>query len=157
KLVAFDIHGNASAAAIVAPQGPTPVLVSRVGVDVVPGHVKITWQLGPGTDGVASVYQSTGSDWALRGQLAADASNRITFEDTEAGGRYGYRLGVRVSGQEQIGDEVWADVPAMRLAIQGISPNPAIDRVVVTFTLPQAGAATMDLLDVTGRRVSSQE
>jgi hypothetical protein len=64
---------------------------------------------------------------------------------------------VRVSGQEQIGDEVWADVPAMRLAIQGISPNPAIDRIMVTFTLPQAGAATMDLLDVTGRRVSSQD
>src|SRR5262249_37220068 len=139
KLVAFDIHGNASLAALVAPPSPTPVLVSRVGVDVAPGRVKITWQLGPDADAVASVYRSTGSDWVLRGQVAADANGRIEFVESDpVTGHVGYRLGVQVSGQERIGDEVWADVPAMRLAIQGISPNPAVDRLMVTFTLPAA-------------------
>ena len=40
---------------------------------------------------------------------------------------------------------------APRLAIR---PNPAADRAVLSFRLPQAGPATVDLFDVTGRRVA---
>lgn len=46
--------------------------------------------------------------------------------------------------------------PASRtlvFALQGASPNPVVSSAVVRFTLPVAGRASLELLDVSGRRV----
>ncbi|HET9326176.1 MAG TPA: right-handed parallel beta-helix repeat-containing protein [Candidatus Eisenbacteria bacterium] len=46
-----------------------------------------------------------------------------------------------------------------RLAIGRVAPNPLVGgrEVTVSFTLPSAGAATMEVLDAAGRRLSSRE
>ena len=38
-----------------------------------------------------------------------------------------------------------------------VSPNPARSGVWVSFTLPETGRATLELLDVSGRRVAERE
>ena len=38
-----------------------------------------------------------------------------------------------------------------------VAPNPARSGVWVSFTLPAAGAATLELLDIAGRRVAVRE
>jgi len=47
--------------------------------------------------------------------------------------------------------------PRSRLALAGMSPNPAIRNLRVAFTLASAEPASITLLDVTGRRVVSRE
>ena len=42
---------------------------------------------------------------------------------------------------------------ALRLAFEGASPNPATRELHVAFTLPVRAAATLDLIDIAGRRV----
>jgi PKD repeat protein len=44
-----------------------------------------------------------------------------------------------------------------QLALDGLHPNPATGPFTVWFTLPSAAAATLDVLDVSGRRVVSRE
>src|SRR5262249_46266696 len=39
------------------------------------------------------------------------------------------------------------------LALEGANPNPAFESVSAWFTLPDPGPATLDLIDVSGRRV----
>jgi hypothetical protein len=47
--------------------------------------------------------------------------------------------------------------PALDLALEGARPNPATDgRLVVWFTLPADGPATVELLDLAGRKVSAR-
>jgi len=51
------------------------------------------------------------------------------------------------------------DAPAggLRLALEPVQPNPARALGRVTFTLPSDRSATLEVLDVTGRRVAAQE
>jgi hypothetical protein len=41
-----------------------------------------------------------------------------------------------------------------RLELRSITPNPAVDGLVIRFALPAGGRASLDLLDVTGRKVA---
>lgn len=49
------------------------------------------------------------------------------------------------------------DGSSLRLALGGAWPNPATGRVRAQFTLPGSGPATLELIDVTGRRVARRE
>jgi len=46
---------------------------------------------------------------------------------------------------------------AARVALTGVAPNPAVDRMSVSFALASGEPAAFDLVDVTGRRVLSRE
>jgi len=59
---------------------------------------------------------------------------------------------------EYFSAETWVDVPvALVLALEGARPNPSVGSFTVAFTLPRADAATLELLDVAGRRVLARE
>src|SRR5262249_52963360 len=68
-----------------------------------------------------------------------------------------YRLGVMEDGQESFLGEVTVVVPAgSAFAIESVSPNPADREMWVAFSLPLSDAATLELIDVSGRRVREQ-
>ena len=53
--------------------------------------------------------------------------------------------------------EVWIDVPAgPSFSLAGFSPNPATREARVSFSLAGRGPATIDVVDVNGRRVASR-
>jgi hypothetical protein len=54
-----------------------------------------------------------------------------------------------------VGIPVRSDVPGAALA--GPTPNPAVGQFTVAFTLARAGTASLELLDVAGRRLQSLE
>lgn len=45
----------------------------------------------------------------------------------------------------------------VRLALHGLTPNPPVRELTVSFSLPDASPATLELLDLAGRRVRSVE
>jgi len=47
--------------------------------------------------------------------------------------------------------------PVLTLALQGLVPNPPVRDLVVAFSLPNAEAASVELLDLAGRRLRQVE
>lgn len=59
---------------------------------------------------------------------------------------------------ESFTSEVEVDVPlGFRFALEGFRPNPAFGAPVVAFTLAEGSPATIEVLDVAGRRVMRRE
>ena len=141
--------------------GPTPVLVALVSVEALPDRVALTWHRAEGGLPEAGVERRReGEPWAALGAAPFDGGGRLRYEDreVEAGARYAYRLVWRESGVEQFGAETWVEVPhALVFVLDGARPNPAVGPLTVAFTLARDGPATLELLDVAGRRVHSRE
>jgi hypothetical protein len=89
-----------------------------------------------------------------------DGSGQVEVVDATvaAGRRYGYRLGLRDGSSEVMTEPVWMDVPGSAgLQIAGARPNPASGPFSLSFSLPTAGKATIEIFDLSGRRVVSRE
>ena len=136
----------------------TATLASLVSATADDGVVHLAWQLADAAS--VNVYRSTdGTRWEFLSSVAPDGDNRIAFEDATVtrGTRYAYRLGVRQPGGEVPAGETWVEVPgAASFALQGARPNPSVGRLSVSFSLASASRATLELLDLNGRRVFEQ-
>ena len=114
--------------------------------------------LGADTRTSNVTLERSGSDWvwSTLATLTRDGRGEVAYEDLDvrAGGRYGYRLRILTAQGAELAGETWVDIPSeARLSLGGAVPNPAIDRLVVSFALASAESATLDLLDIAGRRV----
>ena len=142
--------------------GPiTPTLLSLVSAQAEPDRVRLIWFAADGLALPARVYRrAVDGDWQVLGQVWADGTGRISYEDTQvaAGARYGYRLGVMQGGVEELLGETWVDVPrATGFALAGLRPNPAVQELTVAFTLPDESPARLELMDLAGRRLVARE
>jgi hypothetical protein len=140
---------------------PTPVLTSLVSSQVFADRVELTWQLTaePGTQAGIERSDAPGT-WRAIGTAVVDGMHRVRFadRDVEAGRRYGYRLGHEEGGATVFAGEVWVDVTASSvLAVRGSTPGPGRGGVRAWFSLPIAEAATLELLDLAGRRIAARE
>ena len=137
----------------VVPQTGPPWLLASA--DATPGRVVVRWSLGERVS-VTVQRRAPEQDWTAVGRAAPDGSGIVTYDDTDVlpGERYGYRLAVTWNGTERMLGEVWLSVPAVwQLHLGGTLPNPAGPELTVAFSLPTREPATIELLDVAGRRV----
>src|SRR5262245_12674733 len=135
------------------------VQISVAATEVDPERVRVTWYAADAGALVATVYRRAESGaWGEVGRISPDGSGHMVFEDrsVEPGARYHYRLGVLEGAEESFLGEVTVDVPAPVFAIEAVRPNPADRELWVTFSLARSDAATLELIDVAGRRVREQ-
>lgn len=148
-------------AAKITSDGTVPTLLALVSAEAEPGHVHLRWFSSDGTGfGVALERQSNGDSWRQIALLSADGTGTIIFDDTDVapGQRYGYRLSISEAGVERYVGEVWVDVPAvLQLSLAPPRPNPTSGGLAVSLTLPSSVPATLELVDVAGRRIARQE
>jgi hypothetical protein len=131
--------------------------------DASPSAVSLEWNVQNATGTRAGVYrrEPTG-EWTSIGttQTAAFEDDAVT-----PGGRYGYMIVVPSELGDDFGGEVWVDVPtavgvtssATSFALDRVTPNPATKRFTASFVLPTAAPATLELIDLGGRRVLSRD
>ena len=84
----------------------------------------------------------------------------LRYEDRTVlpGRRYSYRVSYQDASRQVFTAETEVEVPVpLRLAIEGLRPNPTAGRIVLSFSLPDASPGTLEVLDVNGRRVMSRE
>jgi hypothetical protein len=140
--------------------GLVPVAVALVSAVAEPDRVVLSW-FAAAASLEATVYRRiAGSEWQALGLVTGDGSGHLRYEDREviAGLRYAYRLGYREQGAELFSPETWVDVPAaLSFALDGLRPNPALDEFAISFTLPTAARATLELFDASGRRLIARE
>jgi hypothetical protein len=159
RLAAVDVHGNLSHFVLVSPESPVATLVSLVSAEGAADRIGITWFLSqPGL--AASVYRRTDtSAWRAVAQSFADGSGFLRFDDRDVvrGTRYVYRLGIQDAGEEIFLGETSVLAEDVRFALEGVAPNPSTGgAITVRLILPSAEPGTIDLVDVSGRRVASQ-
>jgi hypothetical protein len=135
---------------------PTATELALVGAEIVDGHPKMTWYSTNGTR--MNLYRrAVPGDWMRVREIAPDGTGMLTYEDldTQRGRSYEYRIGVMTGGSERMLGQVWVDVPAQAsFALKRLSPD-AGRAVQFAISLPAAGPASLDLIDVTGRRMAS--
>lgn len=140
--------------------GPVAAAISLASAIVEDGAVRLAW-FGPDAAGFpATVERRDGrSEWRALAEVRADGSGRFEHADrpVAAGDRYAYRLRWREADGEHFTAETWIEVPALSLALAGLSPNPAVNELSVSFVLPARGPARLELLDVSGRRLIARE
>ena len=135
--------------------------LSLASTDIRSDRVTLVWQGAGAGQLSANVYRRVESEgWQRIGSAERDADDRLRFVDdgVTAGTRYTYRLGYMDGGTEQFTEETWIDIPSADVfALDGLRPNPAVGALNVSFSLPREGPATMELLDLAGRRVIDRE
>jgi hypothetical protein len=139
--------------------GATATLASLISSSAQPGHVSLAWQLSQSA--MVNVYRATtATNWVQISRQPTGSDGMVKFQDNDAqaGTRYGYRLGIPVSGSEQFAGETWVEVPVnVEFAIRSVFPNPATAGFAVQFSLRSSAKATLELFDLSGRRVVSRE
>ena len=81
----------------------------------------------------------------------------LTYEDrVPPGGRYAYRL--RYGADRAATEPAWLTIPSgLALSLGGFRPNPAVGAISVSLSLPSGDPATLELVDVAGRRLLSRD
>jgi hypothetical protein len=137
------------------------LVVGAAQVEATTSSVTLHWRLPAGASGGPFPVYRRGlhTEWAAIGATAAESGDRVRFEDPTvvAGHRYEYAIGVpSPSGEARAGD-VSVDVPGARPELFGILPNPGPGNVRVSFSLGSNAPATIELVDVGGRRLRRVE
>jgi hypothetical protein len=136
---------------------PVAVDVALVGTQIHPDRVELLWHSGLGAGTVANIYRRpVPGDWAPLGQVIADNAGGIGYDDRDVaiGHTYEYAVGILSGGAEEVAGYVWVTIPGGALSLEAISPNPTSGRdFSVAFTLASSEPATLEVVDVTGRRL----
>jgi hypothetical protein len=159
--------GNSAPAAfsflrnVTIPGAPTSVAATLISAQAEPGSVRLSWQVNGSAGGrFALERRGSSSSWVARSTVLADPTDRLDArdEDVVPGQRYAYRL-VRLGSGGPVQGEFWVRVPRQEpgIALEGVHPNPNPGRqLTVSFSMTRAEPATLELLDVSGRRVRSR-
>jgi hypothetical protein len=142
------------------PDGPVAVQLSLVGATAEPGNVSLHWYATGAAMLAAAVERRTDdTDWQAVGVVNADGSGHLRYEDgSVTGGRFGYRVSWSEDGSIRNAGEVWVDVPdAWRLALSAPRPNPGSGPASFAVTLAERAPASIELLDLQGRRVAHRD
>jgi hypothetical protein len=138
----------------------TAVAWSLVSADADRDAVRLVWNVSSGSGARGTVERrESGGAWSAIGDVSADGRGDLRFTDRDVtpGRAYGYRLHL-TSPEELRTSEVAITVPdQLVFALEGPCPNPAGRELNVAFTLPDGAAATLELLDLAGRRLRSEE
>ncbi len=138
--------------------GPVPALLSLVSAEAEPGLARISWFAADAADlGAVVERRDDASEWLTLGSPDATGTGLLTYEDSvPAGGRYAYRL--RYGADRAATEPAWITIPSgLALSLGGFRPNPAVGAISVSLSLPSGDPATLELVDVAGRRLLSRD
>jgi len=137
---------------------PTPTIASVIGSEIDHGTVRISWYLPSGAGSrLAVMRRPVPGDWAKLRDVTADGTGHVSIDDADAAAGRSFEYALSIGGADQpLVGQVWVDVPLdAEFALGLISPNPSPRGFHVSYTLPNSAPATLELVDVTGRRVAS--
>jgi hypothetical protein len=131
------------------------------GVVIAADHVDLKWFVDapPGYDAALSRRVGLSGAYTAAGTLTSDAARLLHFTDTDVapGGTYSYQLVHNGITYGPITLTIPTPVVHVELAVNGAWPNPATNAGTIAFTLSSSDPATLELVDVTGRKVQSRD
>lgn len=130
------------------------------------GYVEVLWKATVEVDHAGyNLYRKEdaggAAEYAKLNRALITGRSPYSYKDegVEAGVAYKYLLeAVDLSGYRQRFGPVGVDVPAGKAAVfalAGSFPNPARAAATIKFSLPEASTATLEVYDLSGRRVAT--
>ncbi len=149
-------------AARVAPSEKVPVLASLVSAEAQFDRVLVIWELaGLEHDVPVSIFRrEPDGPWILTGSANTDFHDRIEFVDRSVvpGRDYDYAIAWGDLFRPILATLASVIVPRIpEFALRDPTPNPGAGDLTIDFSLPDARSCTIELFDVTGRRVMERE
>lgn len=139
------------------------------GASATPTAAHLEWDVDAATGTYAAVYRrAAGGEWTALAEAEVNVNGQVVYDDAtvQAGNDYSYMMVVGSERGETFGGQALVEVPTTLgvepglradFALDRVAPNPAVDRMSVAFALPSSAPATLELLDVTGRRWLDRE
>ncbi len=138
-----------------------PLTVSLVDSRRTPGAVELSWRSTTAVGKPATLERREApGDWLPLAALAFDVRGLANFSDesVQPGHDYAYRVRVADGDSSYVSAATLVAPPeALRFAMLGARPNPAVQRFQLAFSLPDAAPARLELFDLRGRRCASRE
>ena len=136
--------------------GVVAAQVSVVTAEARADEVLLRWHVSGEPRASVERSEAGAAEWSSLAEVEVDGAGYIEYVDRDVtpGASYEYRLSF-ASGSR--GGETSVTVPALALALEGARPNPAVGALFVAFTLPDAGAARLELYDLAGRRLATRD
>jgi hypothetical protein len=139
---------------------PTATQLSLVSAYVEAGQPHLAWFSPDGANERMTLYRRVlPGDWASLGDIYANGTGMLFHVDTDAvpGGSYEYRIGIQTSTGEKMFGQVLVNVPLeSQFALKRLAGNSAGAPLAFSVTLLGDGPATIELLDVSGRRLAQR-
>jgi hypothetical protein len=160
-LAAVDVHGNVGPYVLIEPNMATGIEQGLVSFEATPAGVTLTWYADAHAIAFATLERASApGEWNVVASGTPDASGLIVFHDTDvrSGATYAYRLAWTASDGAHVSASTSVIVPALALALNGAWPNPAASaELAIRFALRDASPASLELFDVSGRRLVQRE
>jgi hypothetical protein len=139
-----------------APAWANPVL-QHVSFDPwLSGTVQLTWYWSSGGPLKVTVERTGPNDekWEVVGTYDGGPYFTVEYGDHIIGARYGYRLYWNATDGHHRGGEAWVEIPGAYVRIIGFGSSPS-GGPIVWLNLESTAPATVDVFDVSGRRVGT--
>lgn len=158
----YSVSGGEIGAWGPGPGSPVPVSgASLVSAEASDGVSRIRWYVGDPGLKASIIRRVDGGDWQPKTVLYADGTGYVDLEDRDVtpGTRYGYAVGTQQAGQIGIDGEVWltVELPVLTGNQLAVVPNPTVDGWAVRFVAATPSRGTVEVVDLAGRCVSSQD
>lgn len=138
---------------------PVATQLALVGTEIVNGHPKLTWYSADGARETMKLYRrAVPGNLDYVSDILADGSGQISYEDVNAvaGRSYEYAIGITSASGTRIMGNVWVDVPVN--AEFSLKALPVTSNALwFVVSLPEAGSARIELVDITGRMIAKQD
>lgn len=126
-----------------------------------PSQVRIVWQLASTfRESLEVERRAEPGDWQILMRVAANDSGRVVVVDRTAlqGSRVEYRLGIAIEGARMFFEPVVLEIPRVpvTLTLHRAWIDASRNLVVIAFALPPGATPSVELIDVTGRRIERQ-
>jgi len=137
---------------------PTAVVVSTIEPVASPDRVQLRWQVSA-LDRDYRVFRSAeGAVWDALGTASPDGAGSVRWVDSGVtpGAAYSYRIAYRDDGVERFSGDVRVTVPRAYGLQLAAAPLTTGRGFAVELTLPGPGDASLEVFDVSGRRLHEQ-
>ena len=147
---------------------PKPASISASG-SASPSAASLNWSVSQSTGVHAGVFRkSVGEPWTSIATVTASPTGAVSYVDNDVapGGHYSYELAVASQRGQFVGGQVAVNIPGalavpvqpgVHFALRPVSPNPVAGGFHANFALPNSDPARLDVVDVSGRVVVTNE
>jgi hypothetical protein len=140
----------------VGPNGVVAALASLASASIAGGVAHLTWLVTGNGSRFTIERRADAGAWTRLADAIADGRGFVSYDDPVPAdaASLAYRLAWTENGTTITAGEVTLAVPhGVRFALESLAPNPAREALTVRFALRPGPPATLELMDIAGRRV----